>query len=373
MHLIQLISISGKTGADRVAVCLGAQLQAEGHQVSYAVNPELLTTHQLPTTPESFHPIQQFKGLPLNELHRFNLWASGADIVLTHDSGARRFALLAKMLGLRPRVWFMRHCISGTTRYGGVQMHRILIDHQIAASNAIYQSLLNSGYPKDGVTRIYGTVDLEPFLKPDPALVATRRAELLNENDSDVITVGMVARIDVEKDWRAPGRDQKGFGVLFSALSRVSFPYRVLIFGPDSPREHDTLRQMATYYGINPAHIKPAGFIQDMSSCYPLLDINVLPSRQEGLGLALIEGMAAACASIGSRSGGIPEIISHEKNGLLFEEGDTESLAACLERLATNREYRAYMGKQAQTTVQEKFGIALMVEDFTRLACNQKK
>lgn len=366
MRLIQLISGSGRGGADRVAMCLGAQLQADGHEVIYAVTPEFLRIHNLAPS-DTYWPIQKFRGLPLKELLSFNRRASGADIVLAQDSGARHFALFAKMLGLRPKLWFMRHCISGTTRFGGVQLHRLLVDHQIAVSNVIYNSLLDSGYPTDCVTRIYGAVDLEPFHQPNPALIAARRAVLIDKFKPGSVTIGMVARMDIEQGWSAADKDQKGFDVLFSALAKVSFPYRVYIFGPDTPGKHETLRHMARFYGANPDCLQAVGFIQDMTSCYPLMDINVLPSRREGLGLALIEAMAAGCASIGSRSGGIPEIIAHEQTGLLFDEGDAAGLAACLESLATNREYREALAKQGQESVLKKFSANAMAKAFYEL------
>jgi len=373
MKLIQLISGSGRGGADSMALSLGAQLQAEGHEVIYAVNPEFLRTHKLAPSPDTYWPIQHFRGLPLKELFSFNRRASDADIVLAQDSGARHFALFAKMLGLRPKVWFMRHCISGTTRFGGVQIHRLLVDHQIAVSEVIHKSLLDSSYPSDSATRIYGAVDLEPFHQPDPALVASRRAALIGKLKPGSVTIGMVARMDIENGWSAADKDQKGFDILFSALAKVSFPYLVLIFGPDTPGKHDTLRQMAHFYGADPACLQTVGFIQDMTSCYPLMDINVLPSRREGLGLALIEGMAAGCASVGSRSGGIPEIIDHEQTGLLFTEGDAEGLANCLESLATNREYRETLAKQGQRAVLKKFGAPDMAKAFYELELASKK
>ena len=47
--------------------------------------------------------------------------------------------------------------------------------------------------------------------------------------------------------------------------------------------------------------------------------IYVQPSFWEALGLALQEAMLAGCACIGSRAGGIPELVQHEQNGLLFD------------------------------------------------------
>ncbi|MGK0674340.1 MAG: PIG-L family deacetylase [Halothiobacillaceae bacterium] len=56
----------------------------------------------------------------LRGLRAFNQAVRDADVVLTHDSGSRHLGLRAKLLRMRPSLWFMRHCISGTSRLGGV-------------------------------------------------------------------------------------------------------------------------------------------------------------------------------------------------------------------------------------------------------------
>jgi glycosyltransferase involved in cell wall biosynthesis len=57
------------------------------------------------------------------------------------------------------------------------------------------------------------------------------------------------------------------------------------------------------------------------------MDIFVLPSYSEGLPLVLIEAMANGLPVVASRVGGIPEIIEHNKSGLLFEAGNYNQLA----------------------------------------------
>jgi hypothetical protein len=230
-------------------------------------------------------PIENFRGLPFRELLAFNRRAATADVVLTHDSGSRHFALLAKCLGLRPPLWFMRHCISGTTRFGGVQLHRLLVNHHIAVSDVIRRGLLASGFPSRSVSRIYGGVDLSPFRQPNPTIVARRRTELLSDLPAGTVVLGMVARMHPRECWTVEGANDKGYDVLLRSLAQVRFPYRVLIFGPDDPEVQDQLRQMAAYHGARPEHLRFAGFVTDMTGCYPLLDINVLPARSEGLGL----------------------------------------------------------------------------------------
>jgi glycosyltransferase involved in cell wall biosynthesis len=367
MRIIQLIAGNGKGGADRVAHSLGRGLQAAGHEVVYAASPAFAELLGLSRSGEIHWPLQRFRGLAFRELLAFNRRAASADVVLTHDSGSRHFALLAKCLGLRPPLWFMRHCISGTTRFGGVQLHRLLVDHHIAVSDAIRRGLVASGFPSRSVSRIYAGVDLSPFRQPNPATVARRRAELLSDLAPGTVVVGMVARMHPRKCWTVAAENEKGYDVLFQALAKVRFPYRVLIFGPDEPEAQHQLRQMAAFHGARPENLRFAGFVTDMTGCYPLMDINVLPARGEGLGLALIEGMAAGVACIGSRSGGIPEIIESERTGLLIGERDAAGLAAGLERLAATPALREDLARRGQAAVFERFDAPVMVRAFCDL------
>ncbi len=65
-------------------------------------------------------------------------------------------------------------------------------------------------------------------------------------------------------------------------------------------------------------------------------DVLVLPSYTEGLGLVLIEAMSQGTPVIGSRVGGIPELIADEETGLLVPPGDHRALAAAIRRLTSD-------------------------------------
>jgi glycosyltransferase involved in cell wall biosynthesis len=75
--------------------------------------------------------------------------------------------------------------------------------------------------------------------------------------------------------------------------------------------------------------------------------IYVQPSFWEALGLALQEAMFCGCACIGSRVGGIPELIQNDKTGLLFEPGDVGQLSRALEQLMDNPGQQEDFGRAA--------------------------
>ncbi len=79
-----------------------------------------------------------------------------------------------------------------------------------------------------------------------------------------------------------------------------------------------------------------------------------MPSLREGLGLALQEALANGCACVGSRIGGIPDLIQDGDNGLLVEPGNVEQLAAGLERLIGDDALRSRFRARAPKSILEK-------------------
>jgi glycosyltransferase involved in cell wall biosynthesis len=72
----------------------------------------------------------------------------------------------------------------------------------------------------------------------------------------------------------------------------------------------------------------------------------VMPSRgPEGLGLVFLEAMACGIAVIGTRTGGVPEIVAHGENGLLIERNDPDELAAAMCELLDRPQLRLQMGE----------------------------
>lgn len=83
-----------------------------------------------------------------------------------------------------------------------------------------------------------------------------------------------------------------------------------------------------------------------------------LPSRAEGMPMALLEAMAHGLPVIATEVGGIPSVIEDGENGFLMAVGDDESMAALLDRLLSDGGLRTRMGLAARRTVEEKFAMA---------------
>jgi len=96
--------------------------------------------------------------------------------------------------------------------------------------------------------------------------------------------------------------------------------------------------------------------------------IYVQSAFREGLGLALQEALFHGCAAIGTRAGGIPELIDDGENGLLVEPGNVNELAAALERMISDNAFRARCAARARQSILDKGMTAeKMVEKYRTL------
>lgn len=90
--------------------------------------------------------------------------------------------------------------------------------------------------------------------------------------------------------------------------------------------------------------------------------IVVLPSFGESLPLTILEAMSCGKPVVATEVGGIPEVISNGKDGLLFAKGDSAALSAKILRLLDDGALAGRIGKNARKTVEENFTIKKMAE-----------
>lgn len=93
-------------------------------------------------------------------------------------------------------------------------------------------------------------------------------------------------------------------------------------------------------------------------------DIFVLPSHCEAASLALLEAMSLGLPCIATDRGGSPELIEHERSGVLVSCGDIEQLAACLQSLLENPAQARALGAAAQRRFDERFTFESMMARY---------
>jgi glycosyltransferase involved in cell wall biosynthesis len=158
---------------------------------------------------------------------------------------------------------------------------------------------------------------------------------------------------------------RKGHDYLLEALPEIiqTFPeVKVLFFG-QGPLEH-SLRQTVSRYGLKDT-VTFAGFRRDLETILPCLRIIVHPATMEGLGVCLLQAASAGVPIVAFASGGIPEIVHHEDNGLLVAPGESHSLAVAIRTILGNPDLARKMGRNGQRLVRQRFSIEAMVKKNT--------
>lgn len=110
---------------------------------------------------------------------------------------------------------------------------------------------------------------------------------------------------------------------IFAKVNR-EIPSRLLLVGegPDLPKIQAKISEM----GLDDK-VRFLGRQDEIAQVISLADLLLLPSEKESFGLVALEAMACGVPTIGSQTGGIPELIEHGKTGFIAPIGDTETMA----------------------------------------------
>ncbi len=91
----------------------------------------------------------------------------------------------------------------------------------------------------------------------------------------------------------------------------------------------------------------------------------VRPSLEEGFGIAFVEAMAIGLPVVGTKVGGITDIVTDRVNGLLVEPLDSQSLALAINELLGNHPLAKKLGANGAKSVRERFDVGKAADAFT--------
>ena len=139
----------------------------------------------------------------------------------------------------------------------------------------------------------------------------------------------------------------KGFDVLITALPTLAaaVPSTCVLLVGDGP-ERVALEAQASRLGVRD-RLRFTGVTPDIAVCLAAADVLAAPSRNEGMGRALVEGMALGLPVVGSEVGGIPAVIADGETGWLVPPGDAAALAEALVELGRDAALCAKLGAAA--------------------------
>ena len=114
-----------------------------------------------------------------------------------------------------------------------------------------------------------------------------------------------------------------------------------------------------------PRNLKVLGW-QDAKSILPIADIFLSTSENEGMPIALIEAQLAAIPVVATNVGSVPEVILHNKSGLICSKSNDELIAA-IKKLAQNKSLRSKFGKAGNAHALKSFSEKNLISAHKRL------
>ena len=274
----------------------------------------------------------------------------GVQIIHTNTIKAHFYGVLVGWMAGLPVVWHMRDYVNESyLPHAAVKLVRLLARyaprHIICNSRDVLEQLqLGEAVAKSTVI-LGGLTERE--------LTREGRSKLMREpgHRARIGIVGRLAR------W-------KGQHVFIAAASKVvtaGFDVEFSIIGAALFGEEDyaaELRRQSSALGLD-GRMQFRGFTRDVVGELDRLDILVHASTTgEPFGQVIVEGMAAGLPVIGSRGGGVPEIITHGENGLLTPMGDTDALADALMLLLREPETAQRLGRAGYEHARKNFRAA---------------
>jgi len=169
--------------------------------------------------------------------------------------------------------------------------------------------------------------------------------------------IGIIARLSQEK----------GHIYLIQAMRQVidKVPQAQLLIVGEG-RMKKALLGLIEKLGLNKSvFLVPS--VVDTPHALSVMDLFVLPSLKEGLGLALMEAMAAGLPVIGSSVGGIKSLIRDRDNGLLVKAADADCLAEAIVELLKNYKQANSLAARARIFIKENFSQSKMVLETERV------
>ena len=241
-------------------------------------------------------------------------------VVHAHDARSHALAM-ASLAARRPHIPLVVTRRLATLPKGRIR-HGVRVARFIAITEAVRLALQNGGIAPDRIALVHPGVAA-------PVVQRTRPWRAECGWPANRVVAGIVGPLTETRH-----RDElEQLVANFDAETRAHIAL-VLLGGPSSGR---------TEVAGVPAY--RAGFVHDVPAALAGLELLLHPGGAEGLGTALVEGMALRVPVVAFAAGGVGEIIAHETSGFLVPAGDARGFADAVARMVTDPARRESLGE----------------------------
>ncbi|HNX00289.1 MAG TPA: glycosyltransferase family 4 protein [Candidatus Cloacimonadota bacterium] len=271
------------------------------------------------------------------------------NILHLHSGHALAIGLWAKLFNRRlklvatRRVDFHLH----RSKFSRFKYDNRFLNKIICISDRIKEVLLEDRIPERKLVTIHSGVDIHKFDSVVPPANLKDQFSIPSNN----LIIGTVAALVGHKDYP---------NLITAAKQVIEQRPDVTFIAVGDGNQKRILELMVKSMGLK-NHFIFTGFRDDVGSFLKIFDIFVLASHLEGLGTSILDAQAVGLPVIATKTGGIPEAVQHEKNGLLVPPNSATDLANAIIRLCDDEGLRKQLGTRGRETV-ERFSIENTVE-----------
>ncbi len=272
-------------------------------------------------------------------------------VLNTHGNMDAKIGLLAACgLGIPCVIRSRHHSHPVSPSWYNKVMYRHLSDYIFTTADGVTRQIVTdlSVDPSKAVTVASGIIP--PSDLPERQASIERLQGELNVGP-DTRFIGSVAML---RDWKGHRFLVEGFADI-----RDQVPNHHLVILGDGD-EMEALKRQREQLGLN-QRMHLMGFRNDPWPYFAAFDLNVLAStKNEGIPQVLLQAMYVGCPVIGTRAGGIPDIIDHDRTGLLVDPENSAALATALLAVLTRPAAAHRRAQQAHAVVRDNHTIDVM-------------
>ena len=360
-------------GSGAIATELGKKLAENGHEIHFI-------SSSLPFRLNRMHPNIYYHQVEVNQYSVFQyppydiaLASKMAEVIkrenldllhvhyaiphavcaiLAKQMSERDIKIVTTLHGTDITVLGYDSSLTGAIRFG-IEKSDIVTAVSVSLTEQTYDVVK----PDKKIEVVYNFIDESVYRRTDSSYL--REEYGIEEDDKVVIHVS---------NFRGVKRVQdvvKAF-----ALMAEKMPAKLLLVG-DGP-EMTVVCNLVTKLNLNDK-VLFLGKQDNLEELYSISDLMLLLSEKESFGLVALEAMACGVPCIGTKVGGIPEVISNEKNGYLCELGDISAIAEKGIQLLSNEELHQRFAKEAIESAYQNFGSELIVAQYEEIYYNLLK
>jgi glycosyltransferase involved in cell wall biosynthesis len=226
------------------------------------------------------------------------------------------------------------------------------LDKIVCISDGIKQVLIEDGIPLEKLITIHSGIDLHKF---EEAVPGEDFKQQLGITEHDIL-IGTVAAMVDHKDYP---------NLLKAARIVIDKHNSVTFCAVGDGDDKNKILKLAEDLSLGNKFIF-AGFRDDIGKFLKSFDIFVLTSKLEGMGTSILDAQAVGLPIVACETGGIPDIISHNQNGLLVPPSNEKALAEAISILIEKPKLRQKLAKKALETV-KRFDIQRTVKKSIKL------